>query len=50
LFDRTLSAAEIAASIDAVTPADIARLGQRLLAPGRCVGAGAGPETSDRRG
>ena len=46
LFDRTIDAAEIAASVDAVTPADIARLGERLLAPGRCVGAVLGPKRS----
>ena len=46
LFDRTLSAGEIAIEIDAVTAADIARLGQRLLAPGLCVGAVLGPKRS----
>ncbi len=44
LFDRTLPAAEIAAQVDAITPADIARLGQRLLTPGLCVGAVLGPK------
>jgi predicted Zn-dependent peptidase len=46
LFERTLSAAEMAVEIDAVTPADIARLGQRLLTPGLCVGAVLGPKQS----
>jgi predicted Zn-dependent peptidase len=46
LFDRTSSAAEIAGEIDAVTPDDVARLGQRLLAPGLCVGAVLGPRRS----
>jgi predicted Zn-dependent peptidase len=50
LFDRTLSAAEIALAIDAVTPADIARVGRRLLAPGLCVGAVLGPKRSTAAG
>jgi predicted Zn-dependent peptidase len=48
LFDRTFSAAEIALKVDAVTPADIARLGRRLLSPGLCVGAVLGPKRSTR--
>jgi predicted Zn-dependent peptidase len=46
LFDRLMSTAEIAAEIDAVTPADIARVGQRVLEPRRCVGAVLGPKRS----
>jgi predicted Zn-dependent peptidase len=46
LFDRLMSTAEIAAEIDAVTPADIARVGQRLLEPRRCVAAVLGPKRS----
>jgi predicted Zn-dependent peptidase len=46
LFDRLMSTAEIAAEIDAVTPADIVRVGQRLLEPRRCVGAVLGPKRS----
>ena len=44
LFGRLLPAAELAALIDAVTPADVARLGARLLAPGACVAAVLGPK------
>ncbi|MDR3513189.1 MAG: pitrilysin family protein [Caulobacteraceae bacterium] len=44
LFDRTLSAAEIAAAVDAVGPADIARVGERVLAPRLCAGAVLGPK------
>ncbi len=46
LFDRLLTTAEIAAAIDAVTAADIARLGQRLMSPGLCAGAVLGPKRS----
>jgi predicted Zn-dependent peptidase len=46
LFDRTLETADIAAAVDAVTPSDIARLGQRLLGPGLCAGAVLGPRRS----
>ena len=46
LFDRLLTTAEIAAEIDAVTPADIVRVGQRMLEPGLCVGAVLGPKRS----
>ena len=34
LFGRTFEAAELAASVDAVGPADLARIGERLLGPG----------------
>ena len=44
LLDRLVGAAEIAAAVDAVTPADIARVGERLLAPRRCVAAVLGPK------
>jgi predicted Zn-dependent peptidase len=44
LFDRTLTAAEIAEAVDAVTPADIVRIGERLVAPRRCAGAVLGPK------
>lgn len=39
IFDRLFSIAETAAAIDAVTSADIARVGARLLETGRCAGA-----------
>ena len=44
LFGRTLDPDEIAAEVDAVTPADIARLAGRILAPGRAAVAVLGPK------
>ena len=44
LFDRIVPPAEIAAAVDAVTPADIARVGQRLLDPAHCAAAVLGPK------
>jgi predicted Zn-dependent peptidase len=46
LFDRLLEPHEIAAAIDAVTIADIAGIGERMLAPGRCAVAVLGPRAS----
>ncbi|HEX3699788.1 MAG TPA: insulinase family protein, partial [Phenylobacterium sp.] len=43
LFGRTLEPAEIAAEIDAVAPADLARLTEAILAPGRAAVAVLGP-------
>lgn len=42
LMGKTYAPAEIAEAIEAVTPADIARLGGRLLAPGAVAGAALG--------
>ncbi len=39
LFDRLYPPAELAAEVEAVTPADIARLGERLLGSRRCATA-----------
>jgi predicted Zn-dependent peptidase len=44
LFDRLLAPAELAAGIEAVTAADFARFGERLLAPGRSTVAVLGPK------
>ena len=44
LFGRTYEAAELAASVDAVSAADLARLGERLLAPGLTAAAVLGPK------
>ncbi|MBX3480654.1 MAG: insulinase family protein [Caulobacter sp.] len=46
LFDRLYSAAELAQAIDSVGPADIARVGARLLAPGLTAGAVLGPKSA----
>ncbi len=46
LFGRPLTPAGLAAGIDAVTPAQVARLGERLLAPRRTVGAVLGPKAA----
>ncbi|HLI67120.1 MAG TPA: pitrilysin family protein [Caulobacteraceae bacterium] len=46
VFGRTIPAAETAAAIDAVTAADIARAGARLLAPGRSVTTVLGPKAA----
>ncbi len=45
-YGRLLPTAEIAAAIDAVTPRDIATLGARLLAPGRCAVSVLGPKSA----
>jgi len=44
LFDRTLPPAELADQIDAVSAADIARLGDDMLAAGRCAASVLGPK------
>ncbi|HET9160751.1 MAG TPA: pitrilysin family protein [Caulobacteraceae bacterium] len=46
MFDRLLTTQKIAGAIDAVTAADIARVGERLLAPGKCAAAVLGPKAS----
>jgi predicted Zn-dependent peptidase len=46
IFGRTLSPEEVAADIDAVTPADLARLTASILAPGRVAAAVLGPKAS----
>jgi predicted Zn-dependent peptidase len=50
LFDRLYPAAELAAEVDAVTPADVARLGQRLLAKGRAATAVLGAKSALKAG
>jgi predicted Zn-dependent peptidase len=44
VYGRTLTTDEIAASVDAAGPSDIARVGERLLAPGKVAGAVLGPK------
>jgi predicted Zn-dependent peptidase len=44
LFGRTLSPGEIADQIDAVTPADVARLATQILAPRKLAAAVLGPK------
>jgi predicted Zn-dependent peptidase len=46
IFDRLFSAAEIAAAIDAVTPQDIRRYGERVMEPGRVATAVLGPKAA----
>ncbi|THD67097.1 pitrilysin family protein [Phenylobacterium sp.] len=46
LFGRTLEPAEIAAQVDAVTPADLVRLTERILAPKKAAVAILGPKAS----
>ena len=46
LFGRTLDPADIAAEIDAVTPADVARLAEQLLTPKALAAAVLGPKTA----
>ena len=46
LFGRLIPPADIAAGIEAVTAADIARIGERLLAPKACVAAVLGPKSA----
>jgi predicted Zn-dependent peptidase len=45
-FGRLLHPAEMAAAIDAVTPRDIARVGSRVLGPGRCTVSALGPKAA----
>ncbi|WP_297516049.1 pitrilysin family protein [uncultured Caulobacter sp.] len=49
LFDRLYPPAELAAEVDAVTPADVARVGQRLLA-GRAATAVLGAKSALKAG
>ena len=44
LFGRLLTTAEIASDIEAVTPADLARIGAALLTPGRAAVSVLGPK------
>jgi predicted Zn-dependent peptidase len=46
LFGRTLDPAEVAAQVDAVTPADLVRLTERILAPKKAAVAVLGPRAS----
>jgi predicted Zn-dependent peptidase len=46
LFGRTLDPAEIAAEVDAVTPADLVKLTERILAPKKAAVAVLGPKAS----
>jgi predicted Zn-dependent peptidase len=50
LFDRLYPPAELAAEVDAVTPADIVRLGERLLGSGRCATAILGAKSALKAG
>lgn len=44
MFDRLFAPGEVAAAIDAVEPADIARVGERLLGSGKAATAVLGPK------
>ena len=46
MFGEPFASAHLAASIDAVTAADIAALGERLMAPRKTVGAVLGPKAA----
>ena len=46
LFGRTLEPAEVAAEVDAVTPADLVKLAERILAPKKAAVAVLGPKAS----
>jgi predicted Zn-dependent peptidase len=46
MFDRLFAPGDIAAAIDAVQPADLARVGERLLGSGRSATAVLGPKTA----
>jgi predicted Zn-dependent peptidase len=48
LFGRTLDPAEVAAEVDAVTPADLVKLTEQILAHKRCAVAVLGPQASLR--
>ena len=50
LFDRTLPPGELAAQIDAVEAADIARLGAQMLAPGAAAASILGPKSAMKAG
>ena len=50
LFDRLYAPAELAGEVDAVTAADVARLGRRLLADGRAASAVLGAKTALKAG
>jgi predicted Zn-dependent peptidase len=50
LFDRLYPPAELAAEVDAVTPADIVRLGERLLGSKRCATAILGAKSALKAG
>ena len=50
LFDRLFTIAETADAIDAVTPADITRLGAKILATGTCATAVLGPKRAGPAG
>ena len=50
LFDRLFTVPETAAAIDAVTPADITRLGAQILAAGVCATAVLGPKRAGPAG
>lgn len=50
LFDRLYAPAELAHEVDAVTPADVARLGQRLLDSRRCATAILGAKSALKAG
>jgi predicted Zn-dependent peptidase len=46
LFGRLLSPTEIAEGVDAVTPQDLERLGQRILGPSACAASVLGPRAA----
>lgn len=50
LFDRLYPPVELAAAVEAVTPADVARLGERLLASRRCATAILGAKSALKAG
>jgi predicted Zn-dependent peptidase len=50
LFDRLYPPAELAAEVDAVTPADVVRLGERLLGSKRCATAILGAKSALKAG
>ena len=50
LFGRTLDPAEVAAAVDAVTPADLVAVTERILAPKRAAVAVLGPKAALKAG
>jgi predicted Zn-dependent peptidase len=50
LFGRVLPPAELAETIDAVRPEDLARLGERILSAGACAAAVLGPRPALKAG
>ena len=50
LFGRTLDPAEVAAEVDAVTPGDLVKLTERVLAHKRCAVAVLGPKAALKAG